>query len=129
MTFSADDDSKCNLYHKNDKGNSSLINFQNPYGGIPQNLLTNLIGVGILLGLFLVLRKSAWKVINHIVPKNDMDRWTHIFFSFSNALSHVSEIRKSHQDDFTVIDPTDPTQGGFEGITESGDNGTVSTKV
>ena len=132
-TFNTDDDSKCNLYHKTDKGNSSLIHFQNPYGGIPQNLLTNLIGVAILLGLFLILRKSAWKVINHIVPKNDIDRWTHIFFSFSNAMSHVNDLRKSHMDQedhmdqgFQVEHPGESRSGE---ITEGGDNGTVSTKV
>lgn len=108
-------DSTCKLYHKTDQGNSSLFHLQNPYGGIPQNLLTNAIGLAILLALFLFLRKSAWKVLNHIVPKNDMDRWTHIFFSFSNALTHVSQ-RRSHQEaDFEVIDPT---EGGFEGIQE-----------
>ena len=108
-------DSTCKLYHKTDQGNSSLFHLQNPYGGIPQNLLTNVIGLAILLALFLFLRKSAWKVLNHIVPKNDMDRWTHIFFSFSNALTHVSQ-RRSHQEaDFEVIDPT---EGGFEGIQE-----------
>ena len=110
------DEETCKLYHATDQGNSSLFHLQNPYGGIPQNLLTNLIGLTILLALFLFLRKSAWKVLNHIVPKTDMDRWTHIFFSFSDALSHVSQ-RKSHQDaDFTVIDPT---EGGFEGIQET----------
>lgn len=118
------DESKCNLYHKTDQGNSSIFHIQNPYGGIPQNLLTNLIGVGILLALFLILRKSAWKVINHIVPKNDVDRWTHIFFSFSHAMSHVSNTVNSHRhqlegEDFDVVDPT---QGGFEGVTESGDD-------
>ena len=66
-------------------GNTSIFKIENPYGGIPQNLLTNLIGLSILLSLFLILRKSAWKVINRIVPKNDMDRWNHIFFSFSNT--------------------------------------------
>ena len=117
------DDSKCNLYHKSDK-NSSWIQIQNPYGGIPQNLLTNLIGIGILLSLFLILRKSAWKVINHIVPKNDMDRWNHIFFSFSNT---VNNFRRNENDEFDVIDPAQVFDD--EGITESRDNAANSTKV
>ena len=117
--MSDDDSTTCKLYHKPGQGNSSLFHLQNPYGGLPQNLLTNLIGLAILIALFLFLRKSAWRVLNHIVPKNDMDRWTHIFFSFSNALTHISENRRSHQDpDFSVIDPT---EGGFEGIQETED--------
>ena len=44
-----------------------------------------------------------------------MDRWTHIFFSFSNALTHVSQRRRHQEADFEVIDPT---EGGFEGIQE-----------
>ena len=82
--------------------------------------VTNLIGLGILLGLFFILRKSAWKVINTLVPKTDLDRWTHIFFSFSNAIDHVNEKRRSRaEDDGGVI--IDPTEAVFEGIQESKD--------
>ena len=49
-----------------------------------------------------------------------MDRWTHIFFSFSNAIDHVNEKRRSRaEDDGGVI--IDPTEAVFEGIQESKD--------
>ena len=105
-------------------GNSSIFKIQNPYGGIPQNLLTNLIGISVLLTLFLILRKSAWKVINRIVPKNDIDRWNHIFFSFSNT---INNLRRTDNEDFDVVDPTEVSTN--EGITESGDNLPDSSKV
>ena len=78
-------------------------------------MVTNLIGLGILLALFIILRKSAWKVLNRLVPKTDMDRWTHIFFSFTDVFEHVNEKRKGHVEDITVIDPTQAT---FEGVLE-----------
>lgn len=117
----ATDDTKCNLYHKTDQGgNSSIFHIQNPYGGIPQNLLTNLIGVGILLALFFIMRKSAWKVIDQLVPKNDMDRWTHIFFSFSNAMSNLGNVRNSQiKEDIHVIDPSEFEEGQI--VEDAGD--------
>jgi hypothetical protein len=36
--------------------------------------------------LFVVLRKSAWKVVHKIVKKDEVDRWTHIFFSFTTNI-------------------------------------------
>jgi hypothetical protein len=121
----SDADSKCNLYHKNDTGqNSSIFHIQNPYGGIPQNLLTNLIGVGILVSLFLIMRKSAWKALNQIVHKHDVDHWTDIFFSFTNAVSSITEGNKRKQSD--VIDPT---EGGFEAIKEDDDTEDASGHV
>ena len=58
------------------------------------------------------------------MPKNDMDRWNHIFFSFSNT---VNNFRRNENDDFDVIDPAQVFDD--EGITESRDNPTNSTKV
>ena len=46
-------------------------------------MVTNLIVIAILVILFILLRKSAWKVVNKIVKKDEVDRWTHIFFSFT----------------------------------------------
>ena len=83
--------------------------------------VTNLIGLGILLVLFIILRKSAWKVINTLVPKTDLDRWTHIFFSFSNAIDHVNEKRRSRAEDDGGGVIIDPTEAVFEGIQESKD--------
>ena len=83
--------------------------------------VTNLIGLGILLVLFIILRKSAWKVINTLVPKTDLDRWTHIFFSFSHAIDHVNEKRRSRAEDDGGGVIIDPTEAVFEGIQESKD--------
>lgn len=46
---------KCNLYNKNNQS-TNPYHLQNSYGGIPQNLLTNLIVLAILLLLFFFLR-------------------------------------------------------------------------
>jgi len=118
--MSNSDDARCNLYHKN-TSDPNYFHIANPYGGIPQNLVTNLIGLGILLVLFIILRKSAWKVINTLVPKTDLDRWTHIFFSFSNAIDHVNEKRRSRAEDDGGGVIIDPTEAVFEGIQESKD--------
>ena len=59
-----------------------------------QNSVTNLIGLGIILVLFIILRKSAWKLLNHIVPKNDMDKWSQIFFSFSQSIGKLYRVRQ-----------------------------------
>lgn len=80
-----DDVKKCKLYNKNQ---SNPFHIEATYGGIPQNLVTNLIILSILLASFLILRKSAWKLLNKIVRKNDVERWTHIFFSFTDHLRH-----------------------------------------
>ncbi len=40
-------DEQCALYNRNNK--SGPIEIKNPYGGIPQNLLTNVIGLSILI--------------------------------------------------------------------------------
>ena len=49
-------------------------------------MATNLIGLLILVALFVLLRKNAWKVVNKIVKKDEVDRWTHIFFSFTSNI-------------------------------------------
>ena len=49
-------------------------------------MATNLIGLLILVALFVLLRKNAWRVVNKIVKKDEVDRWTHIFFSFTSNL-------------------------------------------
>eukprot|EP00095_Tigriopus_kingsejongensis_P008456 snap_masked-scaffold18_size714446-processed-gene-1.9 protein:Tk08456 transcript:snap_masked-scaffold18_size714446-processed-gene-1.9-mRNA-1 annotation:"hypothetical protein L798_12217" len=75
---------KCNL--NNNRNESNPYHIKNSYGGIPQNLITNLILLSMLLITFLILRKSAWKVVNRIVKKDDLERWTHVFFSFTDNL-------------------------------------------
>ena len=62
-------------------------------------------------------------MLNHLVPKNEMDRWTDIFFSFSQVLSHVQGGQnQAEAEDFQVVDPTEQLKDGAEGgVTESGD--------
>lgn len=77
--------SRCNLQNKNNHS-SGPLHISNPYGGIPQNLITNSVGLVILLIVFLILRKSALKVLNKIVKKDDVEKWTHLFFSFTASM-------------------------------------------
>lgn len=83
---------KCKLYI-NDHNETNPYHIKNSYGGIPQNLITNLILLAILLVTFLILRKSAWKVVNRIVKKDDLERWTLVFFSFTENLIHGGQDR------------------------------------
>ena len=96
-----EDATKCNLYNKNNQS-TNPYHIQNAYGGIPQNLLTNVIVLSILLILFFLLRKSAWKVLNAF-RRDDLQRWTHTFFDFTTNVvtrmgSQRSRRRPSLQD-------------------------------
>jgi hypothetical protein len=67
-----------------------IFKIQNPYAGIPQNLLVNSIAVAILVVLFFLLRKrSTLKAIGHIARTDDIQKWTGLFFSA--ALDNVKE--------------------------------------
>ena len=33
-----------------------------------------------------MLRKNAYRVLNKIVRKDEVDRWTHVFFAFTNTM-------------------------------------------
>jgi hypothetical protein len=64
----------------------------NNYGGIPVNLVTNLIGWAILLILFFLIRKSTIRNVGRRVAKTTLDgvdsavtTWTHIFFGGENT--------------------------------------------
>ena len=70
---------QCNLRNRNNK--TSPIGLHTTYGGIPQNLVTNAILTIILLAVFFILRKSAWKVVNKLVRPDEVGRWSHLFFS------------------------------------------------
>ena len=88
MVVSDSDAPKCSKAI-NPSDNSTLFPNTNPYGGIPTNLFINLIGFILLLLMFLFMRRSAWKAINKIVRKDDMERLTNMFFSFTTGvLSH-----------------------------------------
>ena len=85
------DPARCNLYNKTDHGENPY-HISNTYGGIPVNLLTNLIGLSLLIVAFLVLRRNALKVMTKIVKKDDLDKWTHLFFSA--AVNTAQDVRE-----------------------------------
>ena len=69
MSSSAND--SCKLSHTT--GNTTdPFHLGNPYGGLPQNLITNSIGVAIILLLFLVLRKRS--TLAWIMRTDDLER-------------------------------------------------------
>ena len=76
----------------NPADNNTIFPNANPYGGIPTNLTINAIGFVCLLMVFLVIRRSAWKALNKIVRKDDVERVTHqvthMFFSFTTVFSN-----------------------------------------
>ena len=78
--------------------NSTIFPNANPYGGIPTNLTINAIGFVILLLVFLIIRRNAWKALNKIVRKDDVERVTnqvtHMFFSFTTVFSNHKGIEQ-----------------------------------
>ncbi len=67
----------------------------NNYGGIPVNLVTNLICWTILILLFFIVRKSTIRNVGRKVAKSTIDgvdavtTWTHIFFAGENTPAAV----------------------------------------
>ena len=84
----SDQTSKCKLHPVE---NSTIFPNANPYGGIPTNLFINFASTAIIVLMFLILRKSSWKLINKIVRKDEIERWTHVFFSFTAAMLSTKE--------------------------------------
>lgn len=79
---------KCNYYIRKGHGseNETIVLFQeNLYGGIPQNLLVNIIGWLVLMVLFSLLRRAAGNYGRlALVRKDDQDdtsKWTQLFFA------------------------------------------------
>ena len=72
---------KCNYYIV--KNQTEFLKFGNPYGGIPQNLLINVIGWLILVLMFAILRRAAGNYGRLALIRKDDDesRWTQIFYS------------------------------------------------
>ena len=52
--------------------NSTIFFDVDPYGGIPSNVIINLIVFCIFVAIFLVLHKKAYRLVNDIVSK---DKW------------------------------------------------------
>ena len=78
--------------------NSTIFKNTNAYGGIPTNLTINAVGFVILLLVFLIIRRNAWKALNKIVRKDDVERVTnqvtHMFFSFTTVFSNHKGIEQ-----------------------------------
>ena len=69
----------CKLGHTTGGNTTDPFHIGNPYGGLPQNLITNSIGVAIILLLFLVLRKRA--ALAWIMRTDDLERLTSRVFN------------------------------------------------
>ena len=77
----SDIDPQC-LFVINNK--TIVFDFSNQYGGIPQNLVFNLIGYAILMLLFAFLRRAAGNYGRWALVRKDQDseaKWTELFFA------------------------------------------------
>jgi len=87
----SDNGKLCNLYTYN---TTDPFHLGNTYGGLPTNLVTNLIGWTLLMLMFLIVRKSAFKFVKlkrleHITSDlNLMGRITKLFFSGNINAEH-----------------------------------------
>lgn len=73
----------CN-YFVISKNTTVVFDFSNQYGGIPQNLVFNLIGWAILMLLFAFLRRAAGNYGRWALVRKDSDtdaKWTQLFFA------------------------------------------------
>ena len=70
----------CNYYVKN---GTVVFDFSNQYGGIPQNIIFNLIGWFLLVLAFAILRRSAGNYGRLALVRKDDDesKWTQLFFA------------------------------------------------
>ena len=64
--------SSCKL--SNEGNSTDPFHLGNPYGGIPQNLIINAVGVALIVVMFLVLRKRA--ALSWIMRTEDIERLT-----------------------------------------------------
>lgn len=60
-----------------------MLNLTNQYGGIPQNLIFNLIGWSLLVLLFALMRKRAGNYgrLALVRKEDDEAKWTQLFFA------------------------------------------------
>ena len=68
--------------------NSTLFFEVDPYGGIPSNLIINLIFFAIFVIIFLVLHKKAYRLVNDIVSK---DKWQRHLQSLRSESSEMGQ--------------------------------------
>ena len=92
------DPHKCN-YYIDSSNQTEYFNFSNPYGGIPQNLLINVIGWAVLVLLFAVLRRAAGNYGRlALIRKDDVEsKWTQVFFSHED--SNSGDVEEQEQEE------------------------------
>jgi len=93
------DPGKCNYFIVN--GRTEIIKFGNPYGGIPQNLLINIVGWTILVLLFALIRRAAGNYGRLALIRRDDDesKWTEIFYSQQDDEGGGGESRDRETED------------------------------
>lgn len=87
------------------KNQSVVFDFNNHYGGIPQNLVFNLIGWSILMILFAILRRAAgnygrWALVRKDTESSET-KWTQLFYapddvSVEEDSEHTDQNRIGH---------------------------------
>lgn len=75
------------------------------YNGIPQTLILNLISWTLLIGLFSVLRRTAWNYGRMALVQRSKSRWTNLFYRRADSAALVDRQRS--------IDETPNIDEGF----------------
>lgn len=76
--------------------NSTIFLNINPYGGIPENLFINLIGLMVILPMFLILHK--YQQLAKIFRKDDHEEWAQrMFFNFTSTMLNPLLITKGNK--------------------------------
>ena len=70
--------------------NSTIFFDVDPYGGIPSNVIINLIVFCIFVAIFLVLHKKAYRLVNDIVSKDKWQRHLQSLRSESSGMTQDS---------------------------------------
>ena len=86
MTTKSKNESVCG--ERTYASNSTIFFDVDPYGGIPSNLIINLIVFCIFVVIFLVLHKKAYRLVNDIVSK---DKWQKHLQSLRSDSSGVAQ--------------------------------------
>ena len=91
---------KCN-YYVNNNNSVVVFDFSNKYGGIPQNLLFNLIGWVLLMLAFTILRRAAGNygrlaLVRRKDEAIETMKWTELFFAPDDVVPDASRSRNSN---------------------------------
>jgi len=107
---------ECGIYPS--PNGSDPFHIGNVYGGIPTNLITNGIGWFLLMAMFIMIRKSAFKFmkvdqLGHLLTNTEknMSRLIQVFFSVSEPAA-TSKTRPRDCEEGIVNNVLDSSQGG-----------------